>query len=141
MPPEFHLTRRFIVLFPMLLLAQAPPGPDPLAENLFPPELVMSHQRAISLTERQRNSIREEVLKAQTKFTELQWQLQDAMESLVTLLKKTPIDESQVIAQLDKVLNAEREVKRSQIGLLVRIKNTLTPEQHARLQKLHGGSR
>ena len=31
---------------------------------------------------------------------------------------------------------AEREIKRTQIGLLVRIKNKLTPEQQARLQEM-----
>lgn len=118
------------------LPAQQPPGPDPIAENLFPPDLVLSNQKAIGLDETQKNFVRSEVLKAQTRFTELQFQLQDAMETLVGLLKQSPADESQVLAQLDKVLNAEREVKRTQIALMVRIKNKLTPEQQARLRQL-----
>ena len=60
------------------------------------------------------------------------------MESLVTLLKQNPVDEAQVMAQLDKVLNAEREVKRAQIALMVRIKNKLTPEQQSRLRQSRG---
>jgi Spy/CpxP family protein refolding chaperone len=40
------------------------------------------------------------------------------------------------MSQLDKVLNSEREIKRTQISLLIRIKNKLTPEQQAQLQKL-----
>lgn len=113
-----------------------PPGPDPIAENLFPPDLVLSNQKAISLDETQKSFVRSEVLKAQTRFTELQFQLQDAMETLAGLLKQNPVDEAQVLAQLDKVLNAEREVKRTQIALMVRIKNKLTPEQQARLRQL-----
>ena len=80
--------------------------------------------------------MRVELLKAQTRFTELQWQLQDAMEALVSLLKQSSADEPQVMNQLDKVLSSEREIKRTQISLLVRIKNKLTPDQQAHLQKL-----
>ncbi|SRR6266849_4307115 len=134
--------RRISVLMACLLIvcasvwAQHPQGPDPIAENLFPPDLVLSNQKAIGLDDAQRNYVRSEVLKAQTHFTELQFQLQDAMETLVALLKQDPVDESQVMAQLDKVLNAEREVKRTQIALMVRIKNKLRPEQQARLRQL-----
>jgi len=107
-----------------------------MAENLFPPELVMAHQKAIDLSDAQKTSIRAELLKAQTRFTELQWQLQDAMEGLVSLLKQSSVDEAQVMTQLDKVLTSEREIKRTQISLLVRIKNKLSPDQQAYLQKL-----
>jgi Spy/CpxP family protein refolding chaperone len=51
-------------------------------------------------------------------------------------IEQDPVDEQQVLAQLDKVLNAEREVKRTQIALMVRIKNKLKPEQQARLRQL-----
>jgi Spy/CpxP family protein refolding chaperone len=124
------------------LVAQQPPNPnhDPVAENLFPPELVMAHQKAIWLDDAQRNYVRAEVLKAQTRFTELQWQLQDNMESLLGLLKQPSVDEAQVLAQLEKVLNVEREVKRAQLLLMVRIKNKLTPEQQAKLRQLRAES-
>jgi Spy/CpxP family protein refolding chaperone len=131
-----------LILFCTVLVAQQPPpGGDPLGENLFPPELVMAHQTAIGLDETQKTYIRAELLKAQTRFTELQWQLQDSMEALVSLLKQTPVDESRVMTQLDKVLNSEREIKRTQISLMVRIKNKLTPDQQARLQKLRSESK
>ena len=129
------------LLLAMFLAAQQPPGRDPVIENLFPPELVMSHQKAIELSDAQKAYIRSELLKAQTHFTELQWQLQDAMEGLVSLLKEPSTDESQVMNQLDKVLSSEREIKRTQIALLVRIKNKLTPDQQARLQKLRAESK
>lgn len=122
------------------LAAQQPPGSDPIAENLFPPDLVLSNQKAIGLEEAQKSFVRSEVLKAQTRFTELQFQLQDAMEILIGLLKQNPVDEAQVLAQLEKVLNAEREVKRTQIALMVRIKNKLTAEQQARLRQLRAES-
>ncbi len=114
------------------------PGPDPVGENLFPPELIMSHQEAIGLAPEQKTYLREELRKAQGQFTDLQWQLQDAMEALGSMLKQNSVDEQAVLAQLDKVLAAEREIKRTQISLMVRIKNKLTPEQQARLRELRG---
>lgn len=130
---------RVIALFFLaaaLAAQQSAPGADPIAETLFPPDLVMAHQKAIGLDDAQKNALRAEVLKAQTKFTELQWQLQDHMESLVGLLKQHPAGEAKVLDQLEKVLGSEREIKRTQISLMVRIKNLLTPEQQARLRQL-----
>jgi len=134
---------RMAILAAALLLActrapaqQPQPGPDPVGGNLFPPELIMQHQQAIALEDAQKAFIRGEISKAQGRFMELQWQLQDAMESLAGLLKQEAVDETQALAQLDKVLNLEREIKRAQIGLLVRLKNKLTPEQQTKLRTL-----
>jgi len=115
---------------------QAHPPQDPMGENLFPPELIMQNQQVIGLEEAQKTFIRTEISKAQNHFTELQWQLQDGMEGLIGLLKQPKADEAQVAAQLDRVLASEREIKRAQISLLVRIKNNLTAEQQHRLQTL-----
>jgi Spy/CpxP family protein refolding chaperone len=124
-----------LVIFASSLGAQQP---DPLTELMFPPDLVMARQNAIGLSDAQKTYLRAEVLKAQTRFTELQWRLQDAMEGLTGLLKQPKADEAQVSAQLDKVLASEREIKHAQITLLVRIKNNLTPDQQHRLQSLRG---
>jgi Spy/CpxP family protein refolding chaperone len=119
-------------------LAQQPPQPpaDPLGDSLFPPELMMQHQQAIGLSEEQRNLIKTEVQKAQARFTELQWQLQSESEAMIALVKGPRIDEQQTLAQLDKILNLEREIKRTHFTLVVRIKNSLTLEQQARLREL-----
>jgi Spy/CpxP family protein refolding chaperone len=118
-----------------------PPASDPLGENFFPPELVMQHQQAIGLSEEQKNYFKTEFRKAQTRFTELQWQLQDELEKLVAVVKQDSVDESSALAQLDKVLNAEREIKRQQFALVIQIKNKLTPEQRARLMEIKSKTR
>lgn len=121
--------------------AQQPPPPpsppqDPIGDALFAPDLVMRHQQALSLEAAQKNYIREEIRKSQLRFTDLQWQLQDAVETMHALLQATPVSESQVLAQLDKVLELERDIKHTQIALMIRIKNKLTPEQQALLRRL-----
>ncbi|HEY0728805.1 MAG TPA: hypothetical protein VGD38_12090, partial [Pyrinomonadaceae bacterium] len=50
-------------------------------------------------------------------------------------MKSPSVNEQQALAQLDKVLEIEREVKRLHIGLAVRLKNRLTPEQQEQLHK------
>lgn len=117
------------------LPAQQPPE-DPLRDILFPPEAVMQHQQAVGLSDEQKNNLKVEVRQAQLKFTELQWTLQDEMERLASLIKLSKVDEKQAASQLDKVLAAEREIKRAQLMLLIRIKNTLTPAQQTQLREL-----
>jgi Spy/CpxP family protein refolding chaperone len=113
---------------------QPMPDQDPLAEFIFPPELVMGHQREIGLTDEQKTYLRGEIQRVTLRFTELQWQLQDAMEGLASVMKEGSVNEQQALAQLDKILDTEREIKHLHIGLAIRIKNKLTPEQQAKLQ-------
>ena len=66
----------------------------------------------------------------------MQWDMQSESEKLVQLLKARPVDENAVLAQVDQVLKREREIKKAQISLLVRIKNLLTDWQQNKLMEL-----
>lgn len=112
------------------------PGPDPIAENLFPPDLVMRYASDITLDDRQRSAIKEAVQKAQSRFMDLQFDLQPEAEKMVRLLQARPVDEAAVLAQADKVMSLEREIKKAQLSLLVRIKNQLTAAQQEKLAAL-----
>jgi Spy/CpxP family protein refolding chaperone len=115
---------------------QPPHGPDPLAENLFPPEMIMNYRQMLGLSEEQKGAIKDELMKASARFSELQWQMQDEMETMVGLTKGANIDEQRVLAQLDKILNIERDVKRTQLTLAIRIKNKLTADQQTKLLQI-----
>jgi hypothetical protein len=128
------------LLLAAVSMAQQPVGNDPIADILFAPDLVLANQKVIELDDAQKSFVRGEVLKAQPRFGELQFQMQDGMESLTGMLKQNPADEAQVLAQLDKILATEREVKRTQIALMVRIKNKLTLEQQARLRQIRSST-
>src|SRR6266487_368423 len=114
---------------------QTPPA-DPVAENLFPPELVMQHQSEIKLTEDQRNALMADIQKAQGRLVELQQRLQKEMEALGALLKKDDVDEQGALAQFDRVLNEEREIKRARLALVLEIKNRLSTEQEVKLREI-----
>ena len=118
-----------------VLRAQSPPA-DPLAENLFPPELVLQHQSDIGLTEEQRNALIAEVQKAQERFSDLQQRLQKEVEALGTLLKREQVEEQAALAQFDKVLSQEREVKRAHLAFVLGIRSKLSREQQAKLRDI-----
>jgi hypothetical protein len=109
---------------------------DPLGDVMFPPEMVMQHQRELALTDDQKTFMRGEINRTTTRFNELQWQLQDAMEALRETMKASSVNEQLALSQLDKVLDGEREVKRAHMELAIRIKNKLTTEQQTKLQSM-----
>ncbi|HKQ38427.1 MAG TPA: periplasmic heavy metal sensor [Verrucomicrobiae bacterium] len=117
--------------------AQPPPHrPDPLAEHLFPPDLIMQNAEEINLTDEQRDKIEAEMRKAHERFDEMQAKREKLLEEAEAVLKKDRIDESAALAQLEKVLNQERELRRAHLSLMIALKNKLTPEQQAKLEEM-----
>ena len=114
------------------------PGPDPIAQHVFAPDLVMRHAAEIGLDEKQRAAIKDAVIKMQSKVLDVQWDVQAESEKMVRLLQASPVDETAVLAQADKVMALEREVKRTHLSLLVRIRNVLTDAQREKLRELRG---
>jgi Spy/CpxP family protein refolding chaperone len=109
---------------------------DPLAGAFFPPEVVLMAGDQIALTQDQREAFRAHVEKTQPRSNELAERLTRETAALSTLARQERVDEAALIAQLDKVLDAERDLKHLHIGLLAWIKNFLTPEQQAKLKEI-----
>ena len=104
-------------------------GGDPLERHLVPPEIIMQYQSLLGITSRQREEIKKQVSALQTRFTELQWDLQAQMEALSESLTHLEAQEDAVLAQLDQVLASEAQIKRTQLSMLLRIRGILTAEQ------------
>jgi len=117
-------------------LAQSGGADDPFAAYLYPPDRVMGHGMEIGLDDAQRAAIKNEVMKVQGRFTDLQFELQGESEKMIRLLQEKPVDETRVLAEVDRILAIEKEVKKMQVALLVRIKNVLTPAQQAKLTEI-----
>ena len=126
------------LLCALAAVAHAEPGKndDPIAARLYPPELIMKHQRELGIDDKQRDAIVAEVQKTQAKLVPLQWQMQGASEQMAKLLDAPKLDEAKVLAQADKIMGIEREFKRAHLGLLVRLRNLLTDTQRSRLAEL-----
>jgi Spy/CpxP family protein refolding chaperone len=129
-----------LLLAAVPMLAAQEPEPE-FAKHLFPPELVMQHQQAIRLTPEQRTSITQGIRDFQLKVVELQWKMQDEAQKLTELVQAAKVDEAQTLAQVDRVLGIEREIKRAHMGLLIRIKNSLTQEQQVALTSMRDAKR
>jgi len=114
---------------------RAPPA-DPVVENLLPPELVMQHQSEIELTEDQKSALMAEIQKTQGHLADLLRRLQKEVDALGVLLKKDAVDEQGALAQLDRILNEEREIKRAHLALILGIKNKLSTEQEVKLREI-----
>src|ERR1700738_2253142 len=80
---------------------------DPFENQLFPPELVMHNQKAIELSDEQRNFIMRELQEKEKQFNPLQWDLQKEMEILKTIMSQEKSDEGKIELQLNKVLEIE----------------------------------
>ena len=118
---------------------QRHPGPgmgDPMMQNFFPPELVMQSQGQLGLSDAQKTEIRDAMRKAAAESTDLQWQQTAETEAMGALMNQERVDEAKALAQLDKLSDIEKQIKRVHLGTMIRIKNALTPEQQAKLRQL-----
>jgi Spy/CpxP family protein refolding chaperone len=132
-----------LVLFATFCTASAAePGPnpgDPLAGAFFPPEAIMGAGEQLGLTQEQKEAIHARMEKTQAGSDELRQRLEREAGALAKLVNQPRVDEPALMAQLDKVLDAERELKHLHVGLLAALKNILTPEQQAKLHEMHKG--
>ena len=133
-----------LMAFVALLTASAPlfaadeskPAADPLAGTFFPPELVLLARDRIALTPEQLADFRARMEKTGPRSEELRAKLARETAALAAIAKPERVDEAALGAQLDKVLDAERELKHLHVGLLGAIKNLLTPAQQAQLRQI-----
>jgi Spy/CpxP family protein refolding chaperone len=137
---------KHVLLAVALLLAPALPAVAQddvgtrIEAQVFPPELVMKHAREIDLTADQRRQITAAIGEAQGQLIDLQWQLGEAATAVAQALEPARADEADVLQKLDRVLDLERQIKRRQMVLVIRIRNLITPQQQARLKELRARS-
>jgi hypothetical protein len=111
-------------------------GEKALRENLFPPELLLRNEEKLRLKPDQRRAIEQEFQQLQNKVAELQSRMPDEGTRLAEILQSDRVSENEALTQLDRVLAVEREMKKAQLAMLIRIKNLLTPEQEGMLKRL-----
>lgn len=106
-----------------------------LQRFFVPPNLVLRHQREIGLTADQRRRITREIQQAEKELVNLRWELREAMYALGDLLEqKRP--EGDILQALDRLLEAEKKVKRLRFALALRVQSELTEEQVEALREL-----
>jgi len=116
------------------------PRPRFLRE-LFPPSLIMEHQADIGLTDRQRTEITREIADVQAKVLDVRWKLEQETSALQKLLAADRVDEADAMTRAGEVMKLEEQMKRLHLGLMIRVKNLLTPEQQKTLRALRPRAR
>jgi Spy/CpxP family protein refolding chaperone len=96
----------------------------------------MRNQGELQLTEAQRTAITKEMKDFQASAVDLRWQIEEKSAALEKLLAADRVDEKAALAQGDELMRLEERMKRAHLGLLIRVKNVLTPEQQETLRKL-----
>ena len=112
-----------------------------LRRYLFSTQLLRRHQHELQLTQEQRRYIVQQINEIQSKFTPLQWRLDDEMRKLTNLVENRANEEDSVLRQLDVVLDIEKEIKSQQLLLAVRIRNTLNEDQLRKLRNIRARTR
>lgn len=124
--------------------ATASPSREPLSAieaRLFPAELVMENKAAIALTPAQQEGITKELDRSQRELVKLQWELQSEKDKLVTVLELPKVDENKSRQAAEALMQRENAIKAVHLGLLVRIKNILTPAQQETLRATRASER
>ncbi|ANM29650.1 hypothetical protein ABI59_08760 [Acidobacteria bacterium Mor1] len=125
-----------LLLAGLALPATADEFEDAVDAALFDPELIMQYQGEIGLSKEQSIAIRD-TLKAHTEaMTGIQWDLVPMLQELTKALEPAKVDEARVRKLLRDILEQEAKAKEEQLVAMVRIKNTLTPQQQAKLREL-----
>ena len=108
---------------------------DPFAA-FFPQQLVFLASDRIALKPEQRDALLARIKTTQPRLAELKTALEREAAALAALTSQERVDEAAVLAQLDKLLDLEREAKQLQVRQGVAILNVLTSDQHAKLREL-----
>ncbi len=110
-----------------------------IESRVFPPELIMDHQGELGIDPAQRDAIVKEVEQSQAEMVHLQWDLQGEKEKLAKILDADHVDEAKSREAATRLMDRENKVKASNLAMLVRVKNLLTPAQQKKLRELRDG--
>ena len=110
---------------------------DVFKGKLFAPNIILENRDELQLSKEQFTAIRKAVVEVQAGVAEHEWDMQEAYQALMLELDKSPVDEDKVLEYAGQALQAENQVKKKQVAMLVRLKNLLTAEQIAYLERVH----
>ena len=109
---------------------------DVFQGKLFAPQIILEHQDALGLSKEQFTAIKAAVVEVQAGVAEHEWDLREAYMKVMADLDEVPVNEEQVMTNVQAALLAENKVKKMQVAMLIRLRNLLTDEQIQYLQGL-----
>ncbi len=110
---------------------------DVFKGKLFAPNIILENRDALQLSKEQFTKIRAAVVEVQSGVAEHEWDMQEAYQALILELDKSPVSEQKVLEYAGVALQAENQVKKKQMAMLVRLKNLLTDDQVSYLESTY----
>ena len=120
---------------PLPAVAQPSVG-GPLDRLGLEPVLVLFYADTLGLTKEQRASVELQFREAKKRYQTLSLDLSRETSKLAELVGNSAAAETAVMAQLDRVLDIERQIKHSNLVCAVRVRRHLTSAQVERLEGL-----
>ena len=120
---------------PPAVEARAFPGPPAFLDHVFRPEVIMQHQRDIELTAGQQDAITQAMRETEGKLVDLRWRFEAEPQELAKILEAERVDQSAALAQAERVMAIEQQIKKEHLAMLIRIKNHLTKVQQQKLRE------
>jgi Spy/CpxP family protein refolding chaperone len=120
--------------------ARAQGLPDVITESLYPPDLVRLAYPTLNLTEDQKTELQSADEKVTEHLARIKKALAQETAKLAAMVKAEKLDNDAIMLQADKVMKLEQDGKRATLALLLKIRETLTPEQQAKLKEFKAKS-
>jgi hypothetical protein len=103
-----------------------------IMKHLYPVEMVRHHATEIGLTAKQIDRIHKVVSSVGAEIDRMKWDVEPQTRKLTELVKNGASKE-QIYKQLDVILKYENKIKKKSLGLLIVIRDVLTPAQREQL--------
>jgi Spy/CpxP family protein refolding chaperone len=106
-----------------------------LFRYLYPVQLIRKHSADLQLTDKQIEKLQNVVGDIRNEIERLKWDVERESQKLIGLVKKNATKE-QVYKQMDRVFKFENKIKKKHLGLMIVVKDILTPKQREQLDAI-----
>jgi Spy/CpxP family protein refolding chaperone len=106
-----------------------------LFQYLYPVRLIRRHSADLELTDKQVEKLQKVVGAVQGEIGKLKWDVDREAQKLLDLVREGGTKEK-VYKQMDRVFKYENKIKKKHLGLMIVVKDILTPEQRAYLDEV-----
>jgi Spy/CpxP family protein refolding chaperone len=106
-----------------------------LFQYLYPVRLIRRHSADLDLTDKQVEKLQKVVGAVQGEIEKLKWDVDRETQKLLDVVREGSTKDK-VYKQMDRVFKYENKIKKKHLGLMIVVKDILTPKQRAYLDRV-----
>lgn len=114
---------------------------DVLRELVPPPKMLLQHQDALQLTDKQKEQLKALIKDAHDRSLDLEFEVQEEAEKLAKMLSADQVDVSAALKQADRLMAVETRLKKVRLEMMIKTKNLLTAEQLEKIDEYRAKQR